>query len=116
MNYFSVSEIARRWVVSERTVRNWCAVGKIKGAFLTGKTWNIPEDAVRPRRGKEKPHSDNPLLNILKEQKDMQLRGGIYHRVDLQLQPYRGQPAHAGADSSYFRDQYAGRYGSGGQR
>ena len=37
-------------------------------------------------------------------------------RVDLQLQPYRGQPAHAGADSSYFRDQYAGRYGSGGQR
>ena len=38
----------------QRTVRNWCAVGKIKGAFLTGKTWNIPEDAVRPRRGKEK--------------------------------------------------------------
>ena len=85
MNYFSVSEIARRWVVSERTVRNWCAVGKIKGAFLTGKTWNIPEDAVRPRRGKEKPHSDNPLLNILKEQKDMQLRGGIYHRVQIEL-------------------------------
>lgn len=85
MNYFSVSEIARRWVVSERTVRNWCAVGKIKGAFLTGKTWNIPEDAVRPRRGKEKPYSDNPLLNLLKEQKDMQLRGGIYHRVQIEL-------------------------------
>ena len=85
MNYLSVSEIARRWVVSERTVRNWCAVGKIKGAFLTGKTWNIPEDAVRPRRGKEKPYSDNPLLNLLKEQKDMQLRGGIYHRVQIEL-------------------------------
>lgn len=85
MNYLSVSEIARRWGVSERTVRNWCAVGKIKGAFLTGKTWNIPEDVVRPRRGKEKPYSDNPLLNILKEQKDMQLRGGIYHRVQIEL-------------------------------
>lgn len=85
MRYLSVSEVARRWGVSERTVRNWCAVGKIRGAFLTGKTWNIPEDAVRPKRGREKPFSDNPLLNILKEQKDMQLRGGIYHRVQIEL-------------------------------
>lgn len=85
MRYLSVSEVARRWGVSERTVRNWCAVGKIRGAFLTGKTWNIPEDAVRPKRGREKPFSDNPLLNILKEQKDMQLRGGIYHRVQIDL-------------------------------
>lgn len=85
MRYLSVSEVARRWGVSERTVRNWCAVGKIRGAFLTGKTWNIPEDAVRPKRGREKLFSDNPLLNILKEQKDMQLRGGIYHRVQIEL-------------------------------
>ena len=85
MRYLSVSEVARRWGVSERTVRYWCAVGKIRGAFLTGKTWNIPEDAVRPKRGREKPFSDNPLLNILKEQKDMQLRGGIYHRVQIEL-------------------------------
>lgn len=85
MRYLSVSEVARRWGVSERTVRNWCAVGKIRGAFLTGKTWNIPEDAVRPKRGREKPFSDNTLLNILKEQKDMQLRGGIYHRVQIEL-------------------------------
>ena len=40
---------------------------------------------MRPRRGKEKPYSDNPLLNLLKEQKDMQLRGGIYHRVQIEL-------------------------------
>ncbi len=72
MNYLSVSEIARRWVVSERTVRNWCAVGKIKGAFLTGQDVEYPGGCRAPRRGKEKPHSDNPLLNILKEQKDMQ--------------------------------------------
>lgn len=85
MRYLSVSEVARRWGVSERTVRNWCAVGKIRGAFLTGKTWNIPEDAVRPKRGRGKPFSDNPLLNILKEQKDMQLRGSIYHRVQIEL-------------------------------
>lgn len=85
MRYLSVSEFARKWGVSERMVRYYCVTGKIKGAFLTGKTWNIPEDAERPRRVKEKPYSDNLLLNILKEQKDMQLKGGIYHRVQIDL-------------------------------
>lgn len=85
MRYLSVMEAARKWEVSERTVRNWCAVGKIPGAFLTGKTWNIPEDAAKPRRGKEKHFSDNPLLNILKQQKDARLKGGIYHRVQVAL-------------------------------
>lgn len=85
MRYLSVMEAAHKWEVSERTVRNWCAVGKIPGAFLTGKTWNIPEDAAKPRRGKEKHFSDNPLLNILKQQKDARLKGGIYHRVQVAL-------------------------------
>jgi len=48
MNYLSVAEIARKWDVSERTVRNYCAHERIPGAFLTGKTWNIPEDAEKP--------------------------------------------------------------------
>lgn len=48
MKYLSVTEIAKRWNLSERSVRNYCAQGKIEGAFLTGKTWNIPEDAQKP--------------------------------------------------------------------
>ena len=43
MRYLSVAEIAKKWNMSERSVRNYCAKGRVNGAFLTGKTWNIPE-------------------------------------------------------------------------
>lgn len=85
MKYYSVSEFARKQNLSERTVRNYCATGKIAGAFLTGKTWNIPENAVISIPQKLNKFSENPLLNILKEQKDMKLKGGIYHRIQVDL-------------------------------
>ena len=50
MRYLSVAEIAKKWDVSERSVRNYCAQGRVNGAFLTGKTWNIPENAEKPER------------------------------------------------------------------
>lgn len=84
MKYLSVVEFAKKLELSERTVRNYCALGKLKGAFLTGKTWNIPEDSVIPRKGNKKV-SKNILLNSLKEQKDMKLKGGIYHRTQIDL-------------------------------
>ena len=85
MNFVSVAEIAKKWNMSDRMVRNYCAHGRIPGAFLTGKTWNIPADAVKPERETIKQFSDNPLLNILKEQKDMKLNGGIYHKTQIEL-------------------------------
>lgn len=85
MIYISVSEFAKKWNIPERTIRNYCAKGKIKGAFLTGKTWNIPEDASLPEKGNKKRFSDNALLNHLKEQKAMKLKGGIYHRTQIDL-------------------------------
>lgn len=39
IKYLSVAEIAKQWNMSERSVRYYCAQGKIDGAFLTGKTW-----------------------------------------------------------------------------
>ena len=53
--------------------------------FLIGKTWNVPADAIKPEREKLKPFSNNPLLNILKEQKNMKLNGGIYHKTQIEL-------------------------------
>jgi Fic family protein len=85
VKYVSVSEYAKKWNIPDRTARNYCNAGKIKGAFLTGKTWNIPEDASLPAKGKEKKFSSNVLLNHLKEQKDMKLKGGIYHRTQIDL-------------------------------
>ena len=82
MEYISVSQFAEKYSISERTARNYCATGKIEGAFLTGKTWNIPADADLPRRSKR---IVSPLLATLREQKEMRMKGGIYHRVQIDL-------------------------------
>lgn len=83
MNYISVSEYAKKRNVPERTIRNYCANGKINGAFLTGKTWNIPEDALISGKDNNKKFSNNFLLNKLKEEKNMKLKGGIYHKTQI---------------------------------
>ena len=84
MEYISVSKFAEKYGISERTARNYCAQGKIEGAFLTGKTWNIPSDAVLPKRGENK-KKPSPLLKALREQKASQQKGGIYHRTQIDL-------------------------------
>lgn len=85
MEFISVSEAAKRWGVSERSVRNYCAQGRITGAFLTGKTWNIPTTAEKPDRLNK--HVDMPktLLDVLRAEKAGKLHGGIYHRVQIDL-------------------------------
>ena len=82
MEYLSVKQYADAHGLPERTVRNWCAAGKIQGAFITGKTWNIPADASIPERTKQKVF---PLLNRLREEKEAKLNGGIYHRTQIDL-------------------------------
>lgn len=84
MNYISVSEFAQRHGVSERTIRNYCHLAKIEGAFLVGKTWNIPEDAVLPSK-KTGSKKQSPLLMALREQQQMRIKGGIYHRTQIDL-------------------------------
>ena len=85
MRYLSVSEIAKQWVVSERSVRNYCAQGRVNGAFLTGKTWNIPENAEKPERTSKKKVQPVTLLDILLEEKASKYSGGIYHKVQIDL-------------------------------
>ena len=85
MGFLTASEIAKKWNISERSVRNYCQQGRVKGAELKGKTWIIPEDAEKPERVERKEFSDNPLLNRLKEEKDMKLKGGIYHKTQIAL-------------------------------
>lgn len=83
MSFLSVKETATLWGVSERSVRGYCAAGRVPGAFLTGKTWNIPEGAVKPKR--EGAAAGRTLLSVLKDEKDSRLHGGIYHRVQIEL-------------------------------
>lgn len=85
MRYLSVSETAKKWGVSERSVRNYCAHERVNGAFLTGKTWNIPENAEKPKRTNKSQKSPSTLLDILKEQKASKYPGGIYHKTQIEL-------------------------------
>lgn len=84
MNYLSVAEIAVKWGVSERSVRNYCATGRVDGAKLIGKIWFVPENARKPERINKK-DTKKTLLDILKEQKDIKLNGGIYHKIQIEL-------------------------------
>lgn len=85
VKYLSVSETAKRWNLSERSIRNYCAVGRIEGAFLTGKTWNIPEDALKPQRVNQKDDMPKDLLSRLRVEKKAAIKGGIYHKVQIDL-------------------------------
>jgi len=85
MNYISVAETAKRWNMSERTIRNYCAQGKIPGAFLTGKTWNIPESAAKPDRINARSAAPKTLLDILKSEQAAKTSGGIYHKLQIEL-------------------------------
>lgn len=82
MEYISIKRFAEAFEVSERTVGNWSATGKIPEAFLTGKTWSIPADAQPPTKGKKK---ESALLKRLREEKEGRIKGGIYHRTQIDL-------------------------------
>lgn len=85
MRYLSVSETAEKWNISERSVRNYCAQGRVPGAFLTGKTWNIPEDATKPERRNRRGEQPKTLLDILKDEKKNKYSAGIYHKTQIEL-------------------------------
>lgn len=85
MGYLSVKDIAMKWGLSERTVRNYCADGKIPDAFMTGKTWNIPETAIRPGRARKEKERAVSLLGILKEERQNRVSGGIYAKTQIEL-------------------------------
>ena len=85
MGVLSAAEIAELWGVSARSVRNYCAQGRVPGAFLTGKTWNIPSDATKPARSNARMSGESSLLARLREEKAAKTKGGIYHKVQVEL-------------------------------
>ena len=84
MKYLTSKETAENWGLSERSVRNYCANGRISGAFLQGKTWMIPETAAKPER-KNKAASEPTLLDVLAREKEAKTSGGIYHKIQIEM-------------------------------
>ena len=85
MNYLSVIETAEKWNVSDRSVRNYCAHGRVAGAVMEGKTWYIPDDAKKPERSNKKKELPRTLLEVLREEKADKYSGGIYHKTQIDL-------------------------------
>ena len=85
MKYLSVADMAEKWNLSERSVRNYCAKGRVVGANLIGKTWQIPENAEKPERISQKKDQSLTLLDILQEEKRSRYSGGIYHKTQIDL-------------------------------
>ncbi len=85
MKYMSVKTAAEKWNVSERSVRNYCAEGKIPDVILEGKTWKIPMDAEKPARKRRAGTVSKNLLTRLKLEKESKIPGGIYHKIQIEL-------------------------------
>lgn len=85
IKYISVEEAARNWEISERSVRNYCAQGRVAGALLEGKTWKIPSTAEKPMRKPRHAPTEETLLSFLKREKEAGLKGGIYHKIQIDL-------------------------------
>ena len=85
MKYLSVADMAKKWNLLERSVRNYCAKGRVDGANLMGKTWQIPENAENPERVSQKKEQSLTLLDILQEEKRSRYSGGIYHKTQIDL-------------------------------
>ena len=86
VDYWQVTDIAKAWQVSERSVRNYCNAGRVPGAILEGKTWKVPADSVKPKRQiRHYKKKNESILEQLKREKDAGLKGGLYHRFQIEL-------------------------------
>ena len=85
IKYISVEQASQNWQISERSVRNYCAQGRVEGALLEGKTWKIPSAAEKPDRKPRHSSAEETLLAFLKREKDADLKGGIYHKIQIDL-------------------------------
>ena len=85
MKYLTSKEISIFWKTSERSVRNYCSSGRVIGAFLDGKVWLIPENAKKPNRKGRDSNKRSGLLDALKKEKDSSLKGGIYHKLQIEM-------------------------------
>ena len=85
MKYLNSNEMAKKWNISERGVRNYCAMGRIPGAFLEGKKWLIPEDSIKPARSVRHNVRKISLLEVLRREKESGIKGGIYHKLQIEM-------------------------------
>lgn len=85
MKYLSSKELAALWKISDRQVRNYCSEGRVLGCFLEGGEWMIPENSTKPKRQKRRVKRERTLINVLCEEKKARIKGGIYHKLQIEM-------------------------------
>ena len=85
MKYLSTYEVSKKWNVSERSVRIYCASGRVPGAYLEGKTWLVPDNASKPDRQTRHSYKMPSLLVTLQREKEQSVKGGIYHKLQIEM-------------------------------
>lgn len=85
MGYIDVSAAAKKWNISERSVRNYCQNGRVPGAVQDKSAWLIPDDAKKPIRKQRSGKIPTDVLSRLKMEKDAGINGGLYHKIQIDM-------------------------------
>ena len=83
MKHMTVGEAARKWGITARSVQIHCQKGNVPGVNLRGKAWMIPANAERPKRKPRAKGRPNSVLAALKAEKRGQVKGALYHRLQI---------------------------------
>jgi len=96
MSYITVQEAAKKWGISERLVRRYCAEGRIPDLAQYDGIWQIPEDAAKPSRIKKDTVNTPqipPLLKNLIKQRDGRQYRGLYDYIQINMVYSNGRMA-----------------------
>lgn len=85
MGYIDVGAAAKKWNISERSVRNYCQNGRVPGAIQDKSAWLIPDDAEKPVRKQRSGKIPTDVLTRLNMEKDAGINGGLYHKIQIDL-------------------------------
>ena len=106
MNFCSVQEMAKKWGISERSIRNQCAAGRVDGAVLMGRTWKIPADAEKPQCCRKGERCRTPLLERLQQEQAARQTGGMYQYLQIELTYHSNRIEGSGLTQGQVRSIY----------
>ena len=106
MNFCSVQEMAKKWGISERSIRNQCAAGRVNGAVLMGRTWKIPADAEKPQCCRKGERCRTPLLERLQQEQAARQTGGMYQYLQIELTYHSNRIEGSGLTQGQVRSIY----------
>jgi len=54
MEAMTIPQAAKRWEMSQSSVRQAVRAGRVQGAYKVARDWLIPKDAEKPKDGRKK--------------------------------------------------------------